>query len=401
MKFPLIQVDLMQHRFYFHCCKLFFKIALNKKKETFSKDDPGPVCPMTSNFPNKQKQRLNGLFCSAAALFMLPVLLVCACTSGPAPAPSADTKLARSYTRDQATLVQRINKTAITVAEQLELVLETSVPESVDVRFPSFSASLGDFTLIDMNTRPVRMTGAGKNVRVVHTAVYLIEPYLPGSYLIPPMKIDILDREKEGESVQIITDEIQVAVKSLLPQDEGSPAIKDIRGPLSLPGNTGLFLLTAMFLLLAILAATAFLYRKRKSGIKEPPGLRLRADELALHELERLLAEDLLKRGKAKLFHLRISDILRHYIENRFGLKAPERTTEEFLAELYAAEYQNNSIIGDHKALLADFLRHCDLVKFAKHEPSIAESEKTIAICREFIEETRKTGEKEKDKDKG
>jgi hypothetical protein len=39
--------------------------------------------------------------------------------------------------------------------------------------------------------------------------------------------------------------------------------------------------------------------------------------------------------------------------------------------------------------LLTDFLTQCDLVKFAKHEPSIAECEKTVVICREFIEKMR------------
>jgi len=119
----------------------------------------------------------------------------------------------------------------------------------------------------------------------------------------------------------------------------------------------------------------------------------LRPEEIALRELEQLLAENLLGRGKIKLFHLRISDILRHYIENRFGFKAPERTTEEFLTELSMARSHKNSLLGSHKTLLADFLIHCDLVKFAKHEPTIAESEKTVSICREFIEKTKKRGQ--------
>ena len=52
-------------------------------------------------------------------------------------------------------------------------------------------------------------------------------------------------------------------------------------------------------------------------------------------------------------------------------------------------ELQKDLLLGGHKALLADFLSHCDLVKFARHEPTIPESEKTVSICREFIEETK------------
>jgi hypothetical protein len=100
------------------------------------------------------------------------------------------------------------------------------------------------------------------------------------------------------------------------------------------------------------------------------------------------LAENLLTKGEIKFFHLRISDILRRYIENRFGLKAPERTTEEFLVELSQSETTANVLLRSHKNLLTDFLTQCDLVKFAKHEPSITECEKTVFICQEFIEKT-------------
>lgn len=124
---------------------------------------------------------------------------------------------------------------------------------------------------------------------------------------------------------------------------------------------------------------------------KLPAEVQVRPEETALLALENLLAEDLLATGQIKLFHLRISDILRRYIENRFGLKAPDRTTEEFLTELSQSNSSGQTLLGIHKNLLKEFLTQCDLVKFAKHKPTVAESEKTVVICREFIE---KTGEK-------
>jgi len=43
---------------------------------------------------------------------------------------------------------------------------------------------------------------------------------------------------------------------------------------------------------------------------------------------------------------------------------------------------------AEHKALLIDFLTHCDLVKFAKHMPTDSEIQTTIKLCRRFISET-------------
>ncbi|HTD86279.1 MAG TPA: hypothetical protein VK850_06850 [Candidatus Binatia bacterium] len=61
-----------------------------------------------------------------------------------------------------------------------------------------------------------------------------------------------------------------------------------------------------------------------------------------------------------------VSDALRIYLEERFRFHAPERTTEEFLVELH----NTNILTLQQKQSLADFLQSCDLVKFARHEPT-------------------------------
>ena len=67
-----------------------------------------------------------------------------------------------------------------------------------------------------------------------------------------------------------------------------------------------------------------------------------------------------------RVFCGEVSDALRIYLEERFRFHAPERTTEEFLVEL-----QNTNILTiQQKQSLADFLQSCDLVKFARHEPT-------------------------------
>ncbi|NIP95469.1 MAG: hypothetical protein GWO24_19305 [Akkermansiaceae bacterium] len=99
------------------------------------------------------------------------------------------------------------------------------------------------------------------------------------------------------------------------------------------------------------------------------------------------MAEDLPGKGEMKPFYQRISDILRHYIENRFGLHAPERTTEEFLGELGSGQ----ALDPAHKPLLGKFLSHCDLVKFAEYQPSRDDIQSTFDSCKDFILETKDT----------
>jgi hypothetical protein len=69
-----------------------------------------------------------------------------------------------------------------------------------------------------------------------------------------------------------------------------------------------------------------------------------------------------------RLFCTEVSGIARVYLEERFNFHAPERTTEEFLLELQATTL----LTPDQKQSLGEFLQSCDLVKFARFEPTEA-----------------------------
>jgi hypothetical protein len=109
------------------------------------------------------------------------------------------------------------------------------------------------------------------------------------------------------------------------------------------------------------------------------------AHEVAYQRLRELVAQDLVAQGMIKEFYERISNILRHYIEDRFDLRAPERTTEEFLFELGSS----SALEGADKERLREFMTHCDLVKFAKFQPEAAQIQRTFDLVKEFIEKTR------------
>lgn len=346
---------------------------------------------MDIQLPPGQGIRGNRLFFTALVLCLLLPFVLASCQPEPGKeTTAADQGIIQNYVQGPFTLVQRVSKKEITTAGQLEVVLEAAVPENTAVEFPGYSASLGDFTLKDTRNVPARMTGSGDTVRVVHQVTYLLEPYLPGTYTIPAMAVNFHDKKNDAEVIKLVTEAVQVPVQSLLEPGAAAVEIKDIRGPLSLPPDRIKQVLAgSLVLLLALLALAGFFFWKHRAGKKLPPAVPPRPEAIALQELDRLLADNLLAAGAIKLFHLRISDILRHYLENRFGLQAPERTTEEFLLELSRGKSPESSLLGSHKTLLADFLTQCDLVKFAKHEPSLAQCEKTAVLCREIIEKTK------------
>jgi len=83
-------------------------------------------------------------------------------------------------------------------------------------------------------------------------------------------------------------------------------------------------------------------------------------------------------------FYTRLSDIVRQYLEGQMGLRAPERTTEEFLYEVSL----DQSLSSDHRKLLGAFLQEADLVKFAKFQPGAEERMRALEAAEKFVQES-------------
>ena len=86
-----------------------------------------------------------------------------------------------------------------------------------------------------------------------------------------------------------------------------------------------------------------------------------------------------------RLFYYDLSDILRHFIEDIYGINAPELTSEEFLDRLRKEE----SLEKAHQTLLRDFLEGADLVKYARYTPEEEVVNGSFETVSRFVEETR------------
>jgi len=155
--------------------------------------------------------------------------------------------------------------------------------------------------------------------------------------------------------------------------------IRDIVPPVAIPSG---WTWVGWLLLGLALGATAFWlwrrWRRRRAAESVvpplPPHIRAR----------QRLQEALAWLGQPREFCIRVSDAVRHYLEERFDFHAPERTTEEFLVELKDSAL----LLPDQKESLGDFLTRCDLVKFARYEPAEPELRDLHAAALRLIEET-------------
>jgi LPXTG-motif cell wall-anchored protein len=312
-------------------------------------------------------------------LTLLAVALTAACSSQDEAASEQTFAVEKPYTANDLGVTLRLSATEITASDRVVLQLQATAPEGDPVTFPEFADSkLGEFQIVASRRSSPRLVDQG---RVQLTQTYELEPFLPGDYAIPAIEI-------KHAADALSTEEIAVKVTSVLPADVPDPDIKEIAPPFDLAGMPPWVYGLIAAGVLALAAAAYYFWRRRKKEAEAAIPI-IPPHELAFEELAKLLAEDLIAKGEIKLFYLRLSNILRRYIEGRFGLHAPESTTEEFLEDLRAG----SDFSSEQKSLLRRFLQHCDLVKFAKHQPTQDEVDLAVGSCRTFIEETKPLAE--------
>jgi hypothetical protein len=104
------------------------------------------------------------------------------------------------------------------------------------------------------------------------------------------------------------------------------------------------------------------------------------AYEIALERLEN--TRPLMRESNAEPFSLAVSEIVRRFIEEVLPVRAAHRTTDEFLRDLTSLSYLP---LAQHRDSLADFLRHCDLAKFARWSLTVAQMEAMLESAKAFV----------------
>ena len=179
----------------------------------------------------------------------------------------------------------------------------------------------------------------------------------------------------------MLTDELPVTIASVLPEGAVTDELRPVRPALRERGSARrrLTILLALVVVAGMLVLSYFL---RRLTLRRA---RITAYDKAMGRLAVLERRGFPAPGEADAWYVELSDIVRRYLEDRYGLRAPELTTEEFLQEAR----RSAELSRVHRELLSTFLEQCDQVKFAAYHPRQSESQQALATSRRFLEETR------------
>lgn len=171
--------------------------------------------------------------------------------------------------------------------------------------------------------------------------------------------------------------------------DTATMQIRDIKQPILIAhhpyeylGYVGAAILLALLAFVLIKLAARRKNSRAESVKLEPPHI------VAIKSLEALYNQKLWQKNRYKLYYTRLTDILREYIERRFGVNAMEMTSEEIIVALRGLEIPEKNY-REFKSLL----ENADLVKFAKYEPEADYNEQAYQTAYYFVEETKQSAE--------
>lgn len=286
----------------------------------------------------------------------------------------------------QAFLKQLQPRDSILIADQIEYGFQLdSLAEGTPIALPDFSGASNDtLTLVrswQIDTTAclrVRQPGSKERAKLYNVrGSIVLAPFEEGLYHLPPIPV------LRGTDT-LLFEGLDMEVKTM-PVDTATFQIHDIKGqmryPLTfkevLPWMGGLLLLAA----LVILAVRLIQRRRREAGPDKPKDP---AYIVALRELDKWRGDKFWAPDKQKAYYSGITDALKNYIEDRFGVDAPEMTT----AELFEALKQAEDLPADLREELREIFECADFVKFAKHTASQEENARALPTAVRFVTST-------------
>ncbi len=280
------------------------------------------------------------------------------------------------------TRVSRLSRDSILIGDQVELILDLQMNEGEGFLIAAQSEQLvpGVETIKGMTVDTVSL----KKGKIDIQAHMTITSFDSGSYVLPPMLALIQNSKGEIDSLLYRGPELYV---NTIPIDTATYEIKDIKGQIGYPLT---FKEILPWLLLALLlAALVYLIirlvkaRRNNLTLFGKPVQKDPAHIVALRDLEKIRKQKLWQNNKQKQFYTAVTDTLRYYISERFGIVTMERPSGEMLEDL-----KKQDIEGGTYDKIEKLFGRADLVKFAKYEATAEENEETIPDAVQFVNST-------------
>lgn len=277
-----------------------------------------------------------------------------------------------------------LSATSITTADSVRCRMTLDVAEGYEAEFPdvAFPADMPGVIVTDYDEREAK-----EGNRRISRRDYEFEPEYEGTLTLPKMEVYSHQVGEVKEDV-FETEPIEIEVKSTR-ETAGDLELKPMRGLVTVEEieaqnrRVWPWIVAGVVATAALLVLVVYLMRRPRPVPPPPP-----AHETALKRLRELAERGWIAAGTAEPFFVEVTGIVRDYIEQAFGVKAPEQTTEEFLAGMV-----REPAVSRHRQVLEPFLVAADEVKFACLRPDGPAMQRAFDTAEDFVVQTSRSGD--------
>lgn len=318
------------------------------------------------------------------ALPLACALLVTSFGAGCQREPAAPAVVRDVVERGPLRLTVEAEPKEVTVGDMVRVRVMLEAPEEYEIQLPEAAA----FEALPARVAATPEPRPGER-GTVWQREYVLEPTVSGKLEIPPLEARYL-RHSTGIDTQpaeqvIVSNPIAVEVRSVLTAQDKPESPRDITAT-RLPPKPPRPAWQWAALVGGVAAGAGALYfgyrAWRKWATRPPPPIL--PEVWALRALAELDALDWDAPEHVRTGYYRLTEIVREYIERKFGLAAPEMTTEEFLRALS----RRPQALPYDAYRLREFLEACDRVKYAAMHPGVEETRGVITAARAFVNAT-------------
>ena len=286
----------------------------------------------------------------------------------------------------QSYLKQLQQRDSILIADQLEYGVELAgMPADAVLALPDYTRALTDtLTLVrnwKVDTLKVNKTSGVPTLDL--RASVVLAPFEEGHYTLPDIAVQ---RTVAGSIDTLLFDGMEFEAKTI-PIDTATFQIHDIKGQIKYPLTLAELLpyilgIWIVALLAIIIGCLVIMAQNRPTVVevrRDPPYI------VALRNLDSLKGDKYWAPEKQKTLYSGITDTLRTYIENVFGINAEEMTTAEIFDALKGRVPED--LYAETKALFET----SDFVKFAKFTATEQQNASAVPSAVKFVTSTYQT----------
>ena len=267
------------------------------------------------------------------------------------------------------------------VGEQTGLHIEVTCDAGQRVEFPMYRDTIvTGLEIVPPVLIDTQYVNDGRRMTISRN--YTVTCFDSALIYIPPVTVKV-----DGNEYQ--SDPIALAFMTYdIPESEETQIFgpkQNMKTPIKLYEVRGLIFFWGLAIICIALAIYLFMrYRDDKPIIKkikiEP---KIPAHVRAINGIEELRTSGGPHSEDSKAYYTRLTDILREYINDRFGFNATEMTSYEILERL--EESRDKESLSE----LRDLLSTSDMVKFAKFKPMLNENDRNLVSALEFVNDTK------------